>query len=273
MLNSKVRGMDNFANEKDYALLDSDRYTFFVLRRLLEGKNTLLLTDHQNVIVCFSNDPFPVWIWNTDDASESEMERIYMLCGENGLLDGKHRFNVKYELAEYFIKRAEKEGITFKIETNMFAYDNPEPIPPSACEGSLHQCKKDDVDVLVEFMDMFHHDVDIDHGTLEEYRQKAEEGIRHGSMFFWKDASGKNVASCHWHPNGGLASIGLVYTRKEDRRKHFAENLVYQVTMIAKNAGFMPMLYTDADYVASNSCYEKIGYVLRGKLCTIAPLN
>jgi len=29
------------------------------------------------------------------------------------------------------------------------------------------------------------------------------------------------------------------------------------------------MLYTDADYVASNKCYEKIGYILRGKLCTI----
>jgi len=66
-----------------------------------------------------------------------------------------------------------------------------------------------------------------------------------------------------------LAAIGLVYTRREERRKHYAENLVYQVTMIAKNAGFMPMLYTDADYVASNACYEKIGYILRGKLCTI----
>ena len=50
---------------------------------------------------------------------------------------------------------------------------------------------------------------------------------------------------------------------------NYAENLVYQVTMIAGNAGFMPMLYTDADYVASNACYERIGYELRGKLCTI----
>ena len=62
-----------------------------------------------------------------------------------------------------------------------------------------------------------------------------------------------------------------MYTRREERRKHYAENLVFQVTMIAKNAGFMPMLYTDADYVASNACYEKIGYILRGKLCTIGP--
>ncbi len=29
------------------------------------------------------------------------------------------------------------------------------------------------------------------------------------------------------------------------------------------------MLYTDADYVVSNAWYEKIGYILRGNLCTI----
>jgi len=39
--------------------------------------------------------------------------------------------------------------------------------------------------------------------------------------------------------------------------------------MKVKEAGCIPMLYTDADYAASNACYEKIGYVLRGKLCTI----
>ena len=40
--------------------------------------------------------------------------------------------------------------------------------------------------------------------------------------------------------------------------------------MIAKEADYVPMLYTDADYIASNACYEKIGYMLRGKLCTLA---
>ena len=66
-----------------------------------------------------------------------------------------------------------------------------------------------------------------------------------------------------------MASINLVFTKKAYRRKHYAENLVYQVTTIAKEAGFTPMLYTDADYTASNACYEKIGYVLRGRLCTV----
>ena len=66
-----------------------------------------------------------------------------------------------------------------------------------------------------------------------------------------------------------MASVGLVYTREEERRKHYAEHLVYNVTMIAKEAGFLPMLYTDADYAASNACYEKIGYIRRGELCTV----
>jgi predicted GNAT family acetyltransferase len=45
--------------------------------------------------------------------------------------------------------------------------------------------------------------------------------------------------------------------------------MVYEVSRIAADSGLTPMLYTDADYAASNACYEKIGYVLRGKLCMI----
>ena len=263
--------MDHFANEKDYALLAQDQYTFFVLNRLLGGNNTLLLTDHERVILCFSAEPFPVWIWTADDASEEEFEKVYLLAKENGLMDGKHRFNIKYKLAEYFIRRAVADGIDFTIETNMFAYDCPEPIVPSvSCDGSLHQCTTDDIDEIVELMDLMHHAIDADYESEEVYRRKAEDGVARGGLYFWKNAEGKTVACCNWHGNNsGMASIGLVYTREEERRKHYAQNLVYQVSMVVKQAGFLPILYTDADYVASNACYEKIGYILRGKLCTI----
>ena len=88
-------------------------------------------------------------------------------------------------------------------------------------------------------------------------------------MYFWVDEEGRKVASCQYAPTGNMASLNLVYTRKEYRRKHYAEHLVYQVTKIAQTSGYIPMLYTNADYVASNACYEKIGYVMRGKLCTL----
>ena len=128
----------------------------------------------------------------------------------------------------------------------------------------------EDIDELVEFMDLFHRETGVDQDSLEAYRHKAEEAKRSGSHFFWKNAEGRYAAVCNFRPNGDLACVGLVYTREEYRRKHYAENLVYQVTRMAKDAGYIPMLYTDADYAASNACYEKIGYVLKGKLCTIS---
>lgn len=260
----------NFADERDLKLLDNDRYTFFVLRRIMGSDCELFITDHEKIIICYSSEPFPVWIWTRDNASETEMEDAYLKAYDNGLLDGKHKFNLKYDLAQYFIKRAKKDGISLKILINMYAYDNPDPIAPSdKCDGKLYKCDKKDVEELVRFLEVFHKEIGIDQKDTEGYRKDAKAFIDTGRMFFWKDESGNNVASCKYAPDGDMASINLVYTREEYRRKHYAENLVYQVTMIAKNEGYMPMLYTDADYVASNACYEKIGYVLRGKLCTI----
>lgn len=262
--------MDSFVDERDYRLLERDRYTFFVMRRILGGENTLLLTDHERFILCFSEQPFPVWIWTPADATEDEYESVYRIAKENGLMDGTHRFNIKYELAEYLIRRAAEDGLALKIEMNMFAYDCPEPVAPAVvADGELYQCTEADIDELVELRDLFHRDIDADYQSEEDYRRKSEEAVRNGGLYFWKNSAGKNVACCNWKPNGDMASVGLVYTRKEERRKYYASNLVYRVTRIIQEAGYLPMLYTDADYAASNSCYEKIGYILRGKLCTL----
>lgn len=264
--------MDNYADERDYKLLDNDKYTFFVLGRIMGGKCELLLTDHERLIICFSCNPYPVWIWTPDDVTEEEKGKAYELVKENGLLTDGHTFNLKYDLADYFIKRSSQDAKPLSISTNLFAYDCPDPIEPNTqVDGELHRCAEEDIDELVEFMDLFHRETGIDQENIEAYRRRCEEAVRSGGHFFWRNAEGRNVSvcSCRPKPNGGMASIGLVYTRKEYRRKHYAENLVYQVTGMTRDAGYLPTLYTDADYTASNACYEKIGYILRGKLCTI----
>ena len=263
--------MDSYIDKRDYELLGGDKYTFSVLSRIIGGECSLLLSDHRRLIVCFTCQPFPVWIWTADGATESELEAAYRLVRENSLMDGAHRFNLKYELAEYFLRRAEDDGLALTVSTNMFAYDCPTPFAPnSAVDGELHRCVPEDTDILVDFYEMFHNAVGIDKQSREQYRINAENGIKNGSIYLWKDPRGKYVASCNWHPVNDMASIGLVYTLEEERRKHYAEHLVYQVTKIAASAGYVPMLYTDADYAASNACYEKIGYVMRGRLCTIS---
>ena len=262
--------MDNFVDERDFELLAQDKYTFSVLSRIIRGECEIRLTDHERMIICFTGQPYPVWIWTPDGASEDEFERAYQLAKELNVMDGEHRFNIKYELAEYFMDRAKKDGLDLKITTNLFAYDCPSPIAPSSVvDGKIHQCTKEDFDIMVDFFDMFHEAVGIDKESRETYRTYAENDIGKGSLYVWETEDGEYASSCNWHPVQDMASIGLVYTRDEYRRRHYAEHLVYQVTKIAQEAGYLPMLYTDADYVASNKCYEKIGYILRGKLCTI----
>lgn len=262
--------MDNFVDERDRNILEDDKYTFFVLRRVMSGKCELLLTDHERLIICFTCHPFPVWIWTPDDASEAEMERAYQIVAEHSLLNGTYRFNLKYDLAKFFIERAAEDGKALSISLNMFAYDCQNPVKPAtAADGSIHRCSIEDLDELTDFLELFHQDIGIDQKDRDAYRIDAEAYIHTGNMFLWKNEQGKYVASCKFAPDGNLASIGFVFTHPEFRRKHYAENLVYQVTKLAMSEGYVPMLYTDANYAASNACYEKIGYVLRGKLCTI----
>ena len=262
--------MDTYVDERDYKLLEADKYSFFVLKRIMGGECKLLLSDHERMILCFTGHPFPVWIWTADDASEEEMEKAYQFAKENRMIAGEHHFNMKYSLAEYFIRRAAEDGSGLKITTNMFAYDCLNPVrPETEADGEIYRCEMKDLEEVVNFLDKFHKEIGIDQKGISEYRKDAEVFIRSENMYLWKDGKGNSVASCKYAPAGDMASINLVFTRPEFRRRHYAENLAYQVSMKVKEEGYIPMLYTDADYVASNACYEKIGYVLRGKLCTI----
>lgn len=270
--------MDNFVDERDYKILEADKYTFFVLTRIMARNCELLLSDHKRLIICYSQSPFPVWIWTADDATPQEMEKAYQLMKEKGYLDGTHTFNMKYELAEFFIRKT-AEGSSasphlpkLSIKKNMFAYDNPKPLQPASAtsiDGHLYQCQISDLDELFEMTCDFHKETNVPMSDKDEALKKIEQGIKDGLYYFWQNSEDKNVGCCIYRPNGDLASLGAVYTRPEYRRHHYAENLVYQVTKIAQVKGFLPMLYTDADYAASNACYEKIGYILRGKLCTV----
>ena len=263
--------MDSFVDERDYRLIENDKYTFFVLGKIMGEKCRVLLTDHERIIICHSENPYPVWIWTPDNVSENEMESIYNVINEKFSQGRRFTFNLKYNLAEYLINKAKKDGIDFSIKINMFAYDCPEPIKPDdRIDGKIHECTMDDVDEIVEIYNLFSNETGIDKQSIEDYRDKAEYSVKNKNLFFWEDATGKHVASCTYRPNGTLASLGLVYTRMNYRRKHYAENLVYLVSMKAHEEGYMPMLYTNADYAASNACYEKVGYKLRGKLCTIS---
>ena len=173
--------MDNFVDERDLKLLEKDRYTFFVLRRILDTECRLILTDHEKIILCHSSEPHPVWIWTEDNAPEKDMAAAFKLAEDNGFLDGAHTLNMKYDLAEYFIRKsaekaADSTSKKLSITVNMLAYDCPNPIPPAPsdiADGELYQCQKEDVDELVEIRQQFQTQTGMAKLSIEEYRKKS----------------------------------------------------------------------------------------------------
>ena len=84
-------------------------------------------------------------------------------------------------------------------------------------------------------------------------------------VFFWKNDDGETVAACDVRIDGKMACVGQAYTYPQHRRKHYAENIVYYAAKEAYDKGFIPTLYTHEDYEASNKCYQKGGFEIRGQ--------
>ncbi len=261
--------MDKQTDERDLQLLEKDKYTFAVISRILKHPCRFIQTDQRRLIICHSADPYPVWIWTPDHLSPEEKEAAWNAVTQACPIAEGYRYNLKQDLASFFLSKAKEQGTDLAVLVNLFAYDCPNPMAPSVrADGHIHPCTPGDLEEAAEITKRFHRETATGPNS-EEVKNQVKERIQSSQFFFWKDRFNRTVASCYYVPNGALASVSGVYTLPEYRRKHYAENLVYQVTKVIEASGAMPMLYTDADYVASNRCYEKIGYVLRGKLCTI----
>lgn len=254
----------------DLDLLKNDEYCFFVLSRILQGRCRLTITDNKRIIICHSCEPYPVWVWLPDDASLDETEFAYRIIKENFGLDGRYRFNVKYELAHFLIDRAAKDGYAVEIETNMLTYNCKFPISPKkAAGGYCREAVIEDAEAAAECINEFHYDVGADKLDMDGCLRKAKDLIEEHRLYFWYDENGEKAAMASYGILGDKGSICNVFTKHDKRRRGYASNLVYAVTLIVKNQGKIPILYTDADYEASNACYTGIGYVKQGSLCTL----
>lgn len=262
--------MDFCVDERDFKAISQDRYTFAVLSRILHGACDLVMTDHERFILCHSAASFPVWLWTNDNMSAAEKKSAWEIAMAARSFKDGYRYNLKYELAEYFLARAQQEGVPAKIMVNMFAYDCPVAIKPAhRADGGLFCGTEADAEEAAVLMRRFYDDIHQKEPDEMTMLKRAREHIEDGRFYMWKNDAGKTVACCYYRPDGDLASISGVYTVPEYRRQHYAQNMVYEVSKIIADQNLTPMLYTDADYAASNACYEKVGYKLRGKLCTI----
>lgn len=261
-----IRYSSNAPLEYDEKIMEQDKYTFAVLSMILKKQCARIVTDDQNFILCLSAEPFPVWLWTVDGISEEAMEQVYRITMEEWPPE-KFHYNLKHEAAEYFLKKRPD----LHISMNMMTYECLQPVAPkSVVGGHMRACEEADLDLLVEWMLQFQEDVGIDKRPAEEHREGLREKIGLHALFMWVDENEVPVSLCGFRPgDDGLARLGPVFTPADKRRRHYAEHLVYEASCAVMELGQIPILYTNADYEASNACYRKVGYSLRGTLCTV----
>lgn len=254
----------------DTKLLKDDEYTFSVLIRILDRECRLTITDNKQFIICHSAHPYPVWVWLSQNASMDTYEQVYCILKEEFLCDQSLKFNAGYDFADYVIKRSCDDGITVRISMNMLAYRCLNPIPPhKKAAGSCVLATNSDIELAANFEYIFHNDTGIEKLSMKECVDKVSELIESNRLFFWCDENWEKVAMASYGVSGDKGNVGNVFTRHDKRRRGYAANLVHAITMMILESGKIPTLYTDADYSASNACYEEIGYTKMGSLCTV----
>lgn len=102
---------------------------------------------------------------------------------------------------------------------------------------------------------------------FERAKEMACRHIQNGSVFLWKNASGKIVSmASNNRTSKNAATLSLVYTPRELRGKGHASQIVAMLSQKLLSDGKTRCnLYTDLTNPISNSIYQKIGYKFLGE--------
>lgn len=249
------------ADARDLPLLRDDLCTFSMLHKILPEPCEKTVTDHARVILCHSAAPFPVWVWLPQDADGDELARAYRLM--RGEFPGC-TFNVGRALGEY----AAAQGMGVSMRMKAYVCDA---LRPQTRKASGHFCVASmaDAPLVGEWIGRFRVECGLGELYAEGCRSEAERIIGDRRLFLWKDEEGTPRVMCSVREDGDAATLALVYTEENSRRRGYAASLVWGVTQALLAQRIRPMLYADADYAASNACYLSVGYAPQGEIWTV----
>lgn len=263
--------MKHYQNQAcpDAAELVEEKITYSVLIKILRGRCAHIFTDLENVILCHSGWPYPVWVWCRDTENEKSVLEIARCIREELPLEQGYVHILSRELLEkmrekdeYFRAAREKRGLL------SYRLDAIREIGAS-CDGYMSPVREEEIPSLIDVW----HDMHMEMEGQDLSRERCENSMRSlvegRNLFAWRIEDGTIAALTGRGDQEEYSKITSVYTRPEYRRKGYAIHLVHGVTQMMLADGLIPILYTDAGYGASNACYQKIGYRQVGSLTSI----
>jgi hypothetical protein len=250
------------------SLLVEDQITFSVLVSVLTYPCQRIITDNKDFIICYTNSPYPVWVWTKTGSPKEVFDNVRDILNKEFNDENHFYFNMKYEFLNYLINSDNANG--WFVSTNMLTYECPMPIEPKKVQGLLHTATMDDYDIIRKLVWGVFAETSEKKISDEECGAITKMRINSGNLLLWKNKSERIVATCGIEYGVVFGKITLVYTVPEERRKGYAARIVYEATCKIAERGYKPILYTDGDYCASNECYKGIGYIERGRLCSVS---
>lgn len=250
-------------------LLKGEEITYSVLLMIMNNKSRKVFTDHERIIVCHSWEGMPVWVWTTSDAKTYELKKVAECLNAEFPLSEGYTYNISYEL----LKRLKELDDAFKIgeiKVNMLSHrcDKVNDIEKK-CDGKSRLADSSELEELCKLVSEFEYEAAGKRPDEEQIRNSMSAKIEAKTLYVWENADGEIVSTTNIRIGDGIDTLALVYTKPEARRKGYCMNLVYEVTKMILDKGRLPILYTNADYVASNACYKKVGYKVVGSLCEV----
>ena len=256
----------NLAMPELASLIKEEAITYSVLMKILRDECTDIFTDRKSAVVCYSCQPWPVWVWCKDLSMAGEIGE----CLKTHFpLEQGYDIIMRYDMLEQ-LRREDDYFHRAKQGRGLLSYrlDSIRNISGS-CEGYMDLVRQEELPGLGPVWKAMHIEMEGRHLTSERSMETMSRMVGKKSLFAWRLQDGTIAALTGRGDQPPYSKITSVYTLPEFRRKGFALSLVHGVTKMILDDGLIPILYTDAGYEASNACYRKIGYELVGRLASI----
>ena len=154
-------------------------------------------------------------------------------------------------------------GVRSELSMRQGIYELREVIMPPVDDGVMVRATTADRAEVEPFVEGFNRDIGDDTvAPAKAAREMAERHLNAGTLYLWKSADGQlvSIAAKNRETRNG-ATISLVYTPPEHRRRGYAGRLVASLSQHLLNGGkTLCNLYTDLSNPTSNGVYQRIGY-------------
>ena len=242
-----------------------DQYKFSLVKQNLASAEVLLYSDDENYLLCRGNEKYPTWVWTKDHLSKDKylevMESMkYYLTNRE-----KDKFTCKKEFYDFLVQ----ENYTYLNLEDYFemgflrCYQVKE---PKTCDGYLDHALESDLDLLAQYWYQSNQEMGVETKTYEEAYEEMKDLYLDDTFYVWRNSKHEVVSMACYRVTEDVAKVGHVFTSKEERGKGYAANLVYALTKLLLEYNYVPLLYTDLHYPASNKAYQNVGYEDEGML-------